>query len=701
MDISNPELYRQLQSYKDRGASGLDAFAEAQKAEVMPLRTSLLTAGTIPSTSKGATSTTPVVESFEGEESLPPSPNPSERPSTGTCPTPRTYSSSEGLSYKLLWFPFLVMVLSILSFELALYALIRQFVALFEYIYVWRGTLGELRERLRLATNYEEWKEAGLALDTHMKKDGWRKQPKMAYYDHNLITTLLNKTRTSRKQGHTSKLTDVLLQGGLKSNVGNIDCIRLYSNTYFGTKQVVEDFLSEVDKSLDHIGNSPDLTTSEKRKFFREAFRNYGRTALCLSGGATLAYFHFGVIRVLLDNDKLPNIITGTSAGSMIAAMVACRTDEELKTLLVPDMYLLIDACEDPFKALSNFISTGAVFNSREFASKVQWVTKGHTTFLEAYRETGKILNITAVPHESYGPAKLFNYLSTPNVVIWSAVLASSSIPGVLDPITIMSKNKDGILEPYLGIGVKWRDGSLKTDIPIEALRSQFNVTYTIVSQVNPHVAVFYYEHRGSVGRPAAHRHGKGWRGGFLASSLEHFIKLDLKKWLRVLRDLELLPFIMKQDWSNLWLQKFDGNVTILPILRLKDYAYIVTDPDLKRMEDYFKNGSHRTWPKLHMISNRMKIEKSILRWLRQLYSNDKDLLSSSKEHSWSDLPPEAKLLPVNETYISNFHDNSLLDSNSSSSQDPGSDMTRKYSKGFLNRMFDSDLSPDEYQDEY
>lgn len=66
------------------------------------------------------------------------------------------------------------------------------------------------------------------------------------------------------------------------------------------------------------------------------------------------------------------------------------------------------------------------------------------------------------------------------------------------------------------------------------------------------------------MGRPVSHLYGEGWRGGFLAASIEQFLKLDLSKWLKVLRDLELLPKFMNQDWSWIWLQKFDGHVTIL-----------------------------------------------------------------------------------------------------------------------------------------
>jgi hypothetical protein len=99
---------------------------------------------------------------------------------------------------------------------------------------------------------------------------------------------------------------------------------------------------------------------------------------------------------------------------------------------------------------------------------------------------------------------------------------------------------------------------------PIESLHQLFNVSYVIVSQVNPHVSIFFFENRGGSGRPTAHRGGRGWRGGFVASTAERYLKLDLMKWLKVLRDLRLLPQFLNQDWSFVWLQRFDGNVTIL-----------------------------------------------------------------------------------------------------------------------------------------
>jgi hypothetical protein len=60
----------------------------------------------------------------------------------------------------------------------------------------------------------------------------------------------------------------------------------------------------------------------KKREFFSDAFDSYGRTALCLSGGAALVFGHFGVVKALFDLKMLPHIITGTSAGTLAAAIV-------------------------------------------------------------------------------------------------------------------------------------------------------------------------------------------------------------------------------------------------------------------------------------------------------------------------------------------------------------------------------------------
>lgn len=53
-----------------------------------------------------------------------------------------------------------------------------------------------------------------------------------------------------------------------------------------------------------------------------------------------------------------------------------------------------------------------------------------------------------------------------------------------------------------------------------------------------------------------------GWRGNFLLSAAEQWLKHELTKNFKVIRDLELLPQLLDQDWSSVFLQRFDGAVT-------------------------------------------------------------------------------------------------------------------------------------------
>lgn len=74
---------------------------------------------------------------------------------------------------------------------------------------------------------------------------------------------------------------------------------------------------------------------------------------------------HCGVVKAFLDAGLLPRVITGTSAGGLIAALTCTRTDEELKVLLVPELANRLTASEEPFSVwFKRFWRTGARFDS-------------------------------------------------------------------------------------------------------------------------------------------------------------------------------------------------------------------------------------------------------------------------------------------------------------------------------------------------
>lgn len=184
--------------------------------------------------------------------------------------------------------------------------------------------------------------------------------------------------------------------------------------------------------SIEVLARNPHVSSEDKRLAFKLYAKNYGRTALCLSGGAGFGLYHLGVVRELLDRKLLPSIITGTSAGALMGALVCTRTDDELRQVLVPEIASKLKFCHDTLLGhLARYAKTGAFFDSGEWCRMIMWFTHGSLTFKEAYERTGRIFNVSVIPHDPHSPPKLLNHITAPHCVIWSAVLASAAIPGV------------------------------------------------------------------------------------------------------------------------------------------------------------------------------------------------------------------------------------------------------------------------------
>ncbi|EFX00587.1 lipid acyl hydrolase [Grosmannia clavigera kw1407] len=567
-----------------------------------------------------------------------------------TGPGRRTQDETrEGYLYGLLKWPFLLGVFAwIIGLSIA-YLVTRLYISSYEQLVTWRGRREKLRKQLRFAPDYRSWVAAAEELDAYLGNDRWREDDEFAFYDFRTVRRVVEQLRRCRAQAETKEAADsgttvtatanssaarlsqskepvgdlkALVEACVKNNFAGVENRHLYSQTYYGTKNLVQRFVEEVEQSLQFLSETNQLDAAERRGLFKRLHANYGRTALCLSGGASFAYYHFGVVKALLEEDVLPDVITGTSGGALVAALVATRTNDELRQLLVPALAGRLTACHDSFSVwLPRWWRTGARFDSVDWARRCAWWTRGSMTFREAYERTGRILNVTCVPADPHSPTILCNYRTSPDCVIWSAVLASAAVPGILNPVVLMMKTpvpgeaggKNYRLVPY-SFGHKWKDGSLRTDIPLKALNLHFNVNFTVVSQVNPHVNLFFFSSRGSVGQPVTHRKGRGWRGGYLGSASEEYFKQDLRKWLKLLRNLELLPRPLGQDWSQLWLQPFSGTVTIWPKSVLSDFVHILSDPNPTRLAHMLHEGCQSAFPPLNFVANRLRVERMVER---------------------------------------------------------------------------------------
>jgi predicted acylesterase/phospholipase RssA len=197
-------------------------------------------------------------------------------------------------------------------------------------------------------------------------------------------------------------------------------------------------------------------------------------------------------------------------------------------------------------------MTKGAMLDITTFVEGLQ-ENFGDLTFQEAFDKTGRILNITVTPASMNGLPRLLNHLTSPNVVVWSAVAASCSVPMVFGPVQLYSKDLSGKLKQYTQQGMKWSDGSVEYDLPMSRLSELFNVNHFIVSQVNPHAAAF-------AGTSLDSTTVSGAVIGFMKTSA----KEQLLNWtdlgLRLNVTLERLPVI--RGLVPLVTQKYEGDVT-------------------------------------------------------------------------------------------------------------------------------------------
>merc|ERR1739836_1235 len=96
---------------------------------------------------------------------------------------------------------------------------------------------------------------------------------------------------------------------------------------------------------------------------------------MCLSGGASNGYYHLGVLRTLLENGIVPEIISGSSAGALVGAAASVSTDEELLDFLNdPDMWLLfqpVNKDDTLWTWFKNWWATRGIFRAEDWIPKL------------------------------------------------------------------------------------------------------------------------------------------------------------------------------------------------------------------------------------------------------------------------------------------------------------------------------------------
>jgi len=292
-----------------------------------------------------------------------------------------------------------------------------------------------LQERLRHASSYTEWKEIALKLDEESGHEAWKYDNESPYYDAEILSKRYNLLKKYRMQHRTLDLIYVLREG-LSYDFANIGHPMLFAQTYIGTKKIIENYVEEMSDCLRYLASSECITfqLKEKIQFFEECQKAYGQPAVMFSGGATLGLFHTGVCKALIEQDLMPQVLSGSSAGAIMTGMLGVSTPDQVPELLQGE-HFFSDAFK--FRKVTELLRAKGGIADVMYLKKFLMQNLGDVTFAEAYKQSKRHINIVIAPYNTAQNPRIMNALTAPNVLVWSAVLASCAVP-VLFPLRIL-----------------------------------------------------------------------------------------------------------------------------------------------------------------------------------------------------------------------------------------------------------------------
>ncbi len=495
--------------------------------------------------------------------------------------------------------------------------------------YFRRHPLKQLEQGFAQAQNYEEWMAFAREHDRETGAEEWRHADESSMYDATSISTRLQKLRRLRKKNDSRGLLFALNEG-IHGNMAGMGQGKLHLRAKSGTKTLIEEYIHEICESLEFLSprRFKGIPWAERIEFFQRASHCYGRSALMLSGGGTLGYFHFGVLKTLIEQELCPVVISGASAGAFVAAIVGTRSDAEYLALF-EDNHLARALTENRGNIKIGFGKNNRIdmrVIKREMARMIP-----DMTFLEAYEKTGRSINITISPSEPKQTSRLLNHIASPNVTIRSAVLASSALPGLFPAVQLQARNEEGDIQPYLP-SRRWIDGSFSQDLPAKRLARMYGVNHFIVSQVMPGLG------RDNNVRP-------GFRKIFSDASIAA-TKQIVRGYLDfVQRHARVGPRMgtAMNAINGLIDQRFTADINIFPGYGVASLSKLLKMLSEEEMADLIKAGERATWPKVPAIRTTTRIGRTLdkilhsfeideAHWLRTAPQTDAALQSDARQ---------------------------------------------------------------------
>lgn len=105
-----------------------------------------------------------------------------------------------------------------------------------------------------------------------------------------------------------------------------------------------------------------------------------------------------GVVRALLEQGVLPRIIAGSSVGSIVAAIIAVHTDEELKVMYtnMDNFNLSFFSNSTSFESIHHLLTKGTLQDISYLIERLRALL-GDLTFVDVFERTGTALVLSMI----------------------------------------------------------------------------------------------------------------------------------------------------------------------------------------------------------------------------------------------------------------------------------------------------------------
>ncbi|KAI8955037.1 acyl transferase/acyl hydrolase/lysophospholipase [Xylaria longipes] len=490
-----------------------------------------------------------------------------------------------------------------------------------------------LLARMHSAESCNQWDAAAQELDVLEGNEEWKVDVSVGDYNPEILAARLSDLDEARTAGDTRAMMH-LVRTALSRDLGGMGNIDLYRHSHRGTKKLIERY---VDSALQTISTLVERSAPYSHSHHDDHFgprdlldamlyarQSFGRSALLLSGGGTFGMTHIGVLKALFEAKLLPRIISGASAGSIVCAVFCAKTDDEIPQVIeqFPHGDLAVfeeQGNEDGLLDHLRRLLTEGNWSDIKHLTRVMRDLLGDITFQEAYNRTRRICNICVSTASIYELPRLLNYVTAPNVMIWSAVAASCSVPIVFSAGALLVKNPlTGEHSPWNPTPQVWIDGSVDNDLPMTRLSEMFNVNHFIVSQVNPHVVPFLVKDDMPCPSNNSHHSVIYKEESDWLRTITSLARAEALHRMQVMAEIGVFPNLVTKLRSILS-QRYSGDINILPAIGVFDLPNVLKNPTVEFMTRSCLLGERATWPKLSRIWDRCAIELALDRAVHAL----------------------------------------------------------------------------------